>query len=552
MLTACRCGENGLRGFVSWPAADALTWENAVMALGRAQNQRGFQDPRDVLGDRLREGSLYRLLADHGQVMFPDDYFADLYTASVKGQPTVPARVVATVMVLQAFEGLSDREACDRLEADLRWQAAAGVDVGHRAFHPTLLVGVRNRLRTSTRPGRLFEDTKVVAKATGAMRGRARVLDATAIYDAVATQDTVTQLRAAIRKLLACLDQAGSPLAAAVRGVLARDDDYASRGKPPCDWDDPAAREALVDELAKDALAALGALDGRQLPGSARDAADLLALVAGQDVEAGADGVFRIVRKTARDRVISTVDTQARHGHKSRNRHFDGYKAHLSVDPESELIDQVSITPANTPDRDAVADLLGEAADEGQPEVIGDSAYGDAATRAGLEERGFTVTSKCPPARNAGGRFSKDRFAVDLDQNTVTCPAGNTTTIVTGARGGRASFAPWCASCPLRPACTASRRGRTIAIHPLEGVLQRARAAQRDPAWQERYKSTRPIVERKISHFTRRAWGGRKARTRGPKRITTDVYARAGAINWARLAALGARYDQAGWIIQNA
>jgi hypothetical protein len=75
--------------------------------------------------------------------MFPDGYFGDLYTGSVKGRPTVPARVIATVMLLQSFEGLSDREACDRLEVDLRWQAAAGVDVGGAAFHPTALVGMR-------------------------------------------------------------------------------------------------------------------------------------------------------------------------------------------------------------------------------------------------------------------------------------------------------------------------------------------------------------------------------------------------------------------------
>ena len=236
------------------------------MALGRAQVQQGFDDPRVLLGDRLREGSLYRLLADHGHQIFPDDYFADLYADSVKGRPTVAARVVATVMLLQAFEGLSDREACDRLEVDLRWQAAAGVDVGGAAFHPTALVGMRNRLRASARPRRLFEDTKVVARQSGAMKNRARVLDSTAVYDAVATQDTVTQLRAAIRKVLAALDRAASPAAAAVRAALRRDDDYAGAGKPPCDWDDPAAREALVDELVTDALAALGALDGQPLP----------------------------------------------------------------------------------------------------------------------------------------------------------------------------------------------------------------------------------------------------------------------------------------------
>jgi hypothetical protein len=520
------------------------------MALGRAQVQQGFQDPRQILGDRLREGSLYRLLADHGQQIFPDGYFADLYADSVRGRPTVPARVMATAMLLQSFEGLSDRETCDRLECDLRWQAAAGVDVGAAAFHPTALVGMRTRLRASARPRRLLEDTKAVAAATGAMKHRARVLDATAVYDAVITQDTVTQLRAAIRKVLAALDQAASDVAALVRAQLRRDDDYACPGKPPCDWDDPAAREVLVDELVTDALAALGVLDGQVLPEPTADAAQLLALVAGQDVEQGADGVFRIARRTARDRVISTVDTAARHGHKSRNRHFDGYKAHLSVDPDSELIDEVTASPANTPDREAAAELLGEhAGGQDKPEVIGDSAYGDAATRAGLEEQGFTVTAKCPPARNAAGRFSKDQFTVDLQAGTVTCPAGHSAVITPAARGGKASFRPWCAACPLRPACTAAKRGRTIAIHPHEPILQRARAAQRDPAWQQRYRADRPIVERKIAHFTRRAWGGRRARTRGLARITTDLITRAAALNWARLAVLGLDHDQAGWTL---
>jgi DDE family transposase len=304
----------------------------------------------------------------------------------------------------------------------------------------------------------------------------------------------------------------------------------------------------LVDELVNDALAALGALDGRPLPLAAIEAADLLALVAGQDTEQGEDGVFRIARKTANDRVISTVDTQARHGHKSRHRRFDGYKAHLSVDPDSELTGEVAGTAANAPDRDAAVELLaGHAGNEDKPEVVGDSAYGDAATRGRLDAQGFAVVAKCPPARNSGGRFTKDHFTVDLDRATVTCPAAQTAIIVpTAGGGGRASFRPWCATCPLRTACTASRRGRTIAIHPHEAVLQRARAAQRDPAWQQRYKADRPIVERKISHFTRRAWGGRRARTRGLARITTGLITRAGALNWARLAALGLDHDQAG------
>jgi hypothetical protein len=521
------------------------------MALGTLVMQERFDNPRELLGDRLREGSIYRLLADVGDELFGPDYFADLYKVSMLGRPTIPARVMATVMLLQSFEGLSDAEACDRLEVDLRWQAAAGVHAGYEAFHPTTLVGQRNRLRASLRPRRLFEDTKVAARAAGALKGRARVLDSTPLYDAVATQDTVTQLRAAIRKVLMILDKDDPALAAAVRAALARDDDYASPGKPPCDWDDPASREALVDALVLDALAALAVLDGAALVGPARDAAELLALVAGQDVAPGDDGVFRIVRGVAKDRIISTVDPEARHGHKSRNRRFDGYKTHLSIDPDSELIDEVVATPANAPDRDAVDTLLAPVADEDEkPAVLGDSAYADGATREALDEAGFEVVAKCPPVRNTTGGFTKDHFDVDTEELTVTCPAGHTVAIRLSPRGdGKASFKSHCKHCPLRAECTPSHRGRTIAIHPQEALLQRARAEQSSPEWVARYRADRPIVERKISHFVRRAWGGRHARTRGLKRIATDLDTRAAAVNWARLAVLGIANRDGHWVL---
>jgi hypothetical protein len=347
------------------------------------------------------------------------------------------------------------------------------------------------------------------------------------------------------------LDRAGGPLAGRVRQALRRDDQYATAGKPPCDWDDRSAREALVHELVQDALAALGALDGQAIPPGSVGSVELLALVAGQDVTCGDDGVFRIVRGVAADRVISTVDVEARHGHKSRNRHFDGYKAHLSVDPDSELIDEIVATPANTSDRDAVDDLVGPLAGEtDKPVVVGDSAYADGATRQGLAEGGFELRAKCPPVRNSTGGFAKDRFEVDLDNETVTCPADHTVAIRFTARGdGKASFKGHCKHCPLRDQCTPSRRGRTITIHPQEAFLQTARAEQADPAWQADYRADRPIVERKIAHLVRRAWGGRKARTRGLKRVATDLDTRAAAINWARLAVLGLQHTNTGWAI---
>jgi hypothetical protein len=526
-----------------------LRKQNVVMALGSAVVQQRFENPREILGDRLK--GVYRLLADEGDRVFPNDYFADCYKESRRGRPTVPARVLATVMVLQALEGLSDPEAVEHLECDLRWQAAAGVDAGYVAFHPTVLVGQRNRLRGSVRPKRFLEDTRVVARESGVLKDRVRVLDSTPIYDAVSTQDTVTQLRSAVRKLLRALhyDSLHGALEVQVRAVLVRDDDYAGPGKPSCDWDDRAAREALVDALVRDALAALGVVDGHELTGAVREAAELLAVVAGQDVEQGEDGIFKIVRKVARDRVISTVDPEARHGHKSRNRRFDGYKAHFSVDPDSEVIDDVVVTPANVHDADAVDDLLaGHTDDEVKPTVMGDSAYAGADTLDDLTEAGFDVKARVPLGRGRRGRFGKDDFTIDLEAGTVECPAAHVVTIrpVTG-HGGRADFGVHCRACPLRAQCTTAIVGRSVTIHRKEAVLQRAKAAQADPAWQHTYRSTRPKVERKIAHFVRVAWGGRNARTRGRQRVTTDVQTRAAAINWARLATLGVSFVDGQW-----
>ena len=197
----------------------------------------------------------------------------------------------------------------DRLHAEHLRSRLARILASPEAFHPTVLVGARNRLRASQHPRRLFEDIKIVAKAAGALGQRARVLDSTPVFDAAATEDTVIQLRTAVRKLLAALDEEKSPLATAVRASLLRDHEYATPGKPPCDWDDRAAREGLVDALVRDANAALDAIADHELDGATKTAAELLALVAGQDVAPDENGVFRIVRGVAKDRVMSTTDT---------------------------------------------------------------------------------------------------------------------------------------------------------------------------------------------------------------------------------------------------
>jgi hypothetical protein len=258
--------------------------------------------------------------------------------------------VVAVVMVLQRLEGISDREATERYCFDNRWRYAAGVGgydtSGWTSFVHTVLVDMRERLRRSERPNRIFEVARQAAKEAGLV-GRKRVLDSTPLYDAVATMDTVTLIRSAIRGLLNVAD---AELATELHCVLESGDDYASSSKPMIDWDDEAAREALIDSRARDAYAALAVLDGRQLDPAMTQAATLLATVVGQDLEVGDDGTFRIARKVAKDRVISTVDPETRHGHKTAARGFDGYKGHAAIDPDSEIITATTVSAGNAGD----------------------------------------------------------------------------------------------------------------------------------------------------------------------------------------------------------
>ena len=279
--------------------------------------------------------------------------FADLFTDV--GRRSVPPMIVAVVMVLQRIEGCSDREASDRFCFDARWKyAAGGLDFDYPGFVHTVLVDMRARLAASQAPNRIFDAVLEVAKAAGLV-GRRRVLDSTALYDAVATMDTVTLVRSAIRGLLKV---AGGELESQLRAVLARDDDYAGAGKPVCDYDDAAARAGLVDALAPDGMALLAVLDGRELSEALAQAAALLATVLGQDLDQDETGVFRIARRVAKDRVISTVDPDTRHGHKTAARGFDGYKGHVGIDPDSEIITATTVTAGNAGDASAAEDLI--------------------------------------------------------------------------------------------------------------------------------------------------------------------------------------------------
>jgi hypothetical protein len=505
----------------------------------------------------LPEGSVYRFLARERTRLFPPELFADLF--ELTGRRSVPPSILAVVMVLQRLEGLSDREAVDRFAFDVRWRYAAGVAdavAGEEtaSFAHTVLVDFRARLRRSQDPDRIFRVTCALAHQLGLV-GVRRVLDSAPLEDAVTTQDTVTMLRGAIRGLLrAC----PPPLAAKVRALLRRDDDYAAPGKPACDWTDPQAREALVDALVRDAYRAHYALRGERLDPRVAEAAALLATVTGQDIEETDDGRFRIFEGTAPDRVISTVDPQARHGHKTAAHGFDGYKAHVAIDPDAEVICAAEVSAATSGDAAVAPTLLGDlASGEGDPAtqavVYGDSAYGTGAHLAWLAQQRLTPMVKTQLPTAPGGRFAKDQFRIDLQAQTVTCPARVTVAIRPARRGGgHARFGVACSVCPLRDACTNSIGGRVVAVHPLEAELAAARARQRDPAWLADYRATRPKVERKLAHLLRRRHGGRRARVRGLVRVAQDFKLLAAAVNLARFAILGLRSTSIGWQLQPA
>src|SRR5260370_17180591 len=109
-----------------------------------------YRSPRELCEEKLSATSIYRLLAEQGHRLFPDESFADLFEDV--GRRSVPPRIVATVMVLQRIAGASDREAVDLFAFDLRWKYASGVDLDYPTFAHTVLVDMRAPLRHRTRP----------------------------------------------------------------------------------------------------------------------------------------------------------------------------------------------------------------------------------------------------------------------------------------------------------------------------------------------------------------------------------------------------------------
>jgi transposase len=512
---------------------------------GRSDDQREILDAESVTGHLLKAGSVFGFLAAHRRELFPDEMFVDLFPSG-RGRPSVPADVMAAVITLQSLHGLSDSETVDAVTFDLRWKTACGMAVTDAAFHATTLTYWRRRLAASNRPDRIFEAVKEVVAATGVLTGKTRrALDSTILDDAVATQDTVTQLIGAIRRVRREVPGAAETVAAHCTAH-----DYDDPGKPKIAWNDKAAREQLVDALVSDAHRVLGHLPEHELDPKPADAVALLALIAGQDVEPvegsdGTDGRWRIAQRVASDRVISTVDPDARHAHKSVQRRQDGFKAHIAIEPDTGIITDCALTKASGAGSGDAAVGIELLAGESEPvRVLADSAYGSGDLRAELVAGGHVDVVKPAPTRSAvPGGFTVDDFTVDHTARTATCPAGLTRNI---SRSGFATFGAACRGCALRDRCTASVTGKALKVSRHDHLQRAARASARNMNWQNEYRQHRPMVERSIAWLTR---GNRKVRYRGVGKNDHWLHHRAAAINLRRLVTMGLGHTGTTWVL---
>ncbi|WP_179652813.1 IS1182 family transposase [Nocardioides aromaticivorans] len=526
---------------------------------GESDRQRELLDVESVAGHLLEPGSVFALLAEHRDRLFPSELFADLFPTG-RGRPSIPGEVIASVIVLQALYGHSDREAVDALTFDLRWKAACGYAIDKPGFDPSTLTYWRRRLAASNRPQRIFEVVREVITETGAVAGKQRrALDSTILDDAVARQDTVTQLIAQIRRVGREVPGAKDLITEhCTRLAALTGQDYHSTGKPPIAWDDPAARAELVSALVGDALALLAVLDVEAITktgGKPADAVALLALVAGQDVEPaedsdGTDGRWRIARKTAPDRVISTVDPDTRHAHKTRERRQDGFKAHVVVEPDTGLTTVCALTKTNGPansDATVGAELVtadSTLATDQQVEVLGDSAYATGDMLHTLDGKKWLPLLKPWPLRpTVEGGFTLDDFRYDPDADALTCPAG-----ITRKRSakGTVTFGAACRGCPLRQRCTTSASGRTVLIGEHHQLQREHRKRAADDGFQADYRQHRPMVERSIAWLTR---GARRVPYRGVEKNNNWLHHRVAALNLRRLLAMGLTMTDGAWAL---
>jgi DDE family transposase/transposase-like protein DUF772 len=504
--------------------------------LASQSGQVGMFDAA-VLSRPLPAGSFFGLLAEHGDRIVRDEDFADCYSRRM-GRPSIPPSQLAKVMLLQHRTGASDEAAMEAVAWDLRWKIALGLAVDHQGWHPTSLTRFRARLLLHNKERLALENTLRLAGELGMLDGTVeQIIDSTPMLGAAATQDTVRLVRHGARKLIDAVcavdDHAGGQLDRALEFDYQKPND-----KPDCAWRIKAERERMLTRVAQDALRALravetaaGLLDDERVGEAHR----LLAELIGQDFDLDDDGIPRLHRGTRPDRIISTVDVEMRHGRKSSQSRFDGYKlSAAATNTEVPLITAVNVAPAGETDGPQAKQLIDAQPQERRPErVLGDTAYGNGPVRAELADRQVEVLAPVPEGKPAAeGRLGKHDFGIDLAAGTVTCAAGQTAQISTSATGSRsASFAAAvCRDCPLKSACCPGRSRRQIALGEHEELLLAARQALADPATSEHLRRTRPRIERLLGLLAVR-YGARKSRYIGAAKARLQAAWAAALVN---------------------
>jgi hypothetical protein len=508
------------------------------------------------------ESSFYAFLAQHRGELFRDDAFAALYTPTT-GRPSVPPSLLATALVLQVYDGVSDAEARDRATYDLRWKIALGIELETRPFAKSTLQEFRAQLIVHEAQAAIFQESLALAKRQGKFPRDRKItlaLDTTTILGRGAVKDTYNLLADGIVQVLRVLaQQAGNTVAAvAAREGLDRYVTAASlKGDAAIDWNDQAARQRFLGAIVADAdrlLEVVRTTRSRLNPESPEDralaaAAGVLSRILQQDIERADEGPT-LRQGVARDRLVAVHDPEMRHGRKSARKRFDGHKADVAVDTETQLITAVAVLPGNAPDHDqalALVEASEAATGTAVAETLGDCAYGDGATRQAFADAGRTLIATVPALTNQG-RYPKSDFAFDLETMTCTCPAGQTSDDFRRAQRGGGTFrfaASVCAACPLQAQCRRGRGGRTVAVHPQEGLLQQARQRQAQPEFRD-YRRKRQMVEHRIARLVQ--LGLRQARYVGRTKTLFQLLMVAAVANFTRLAATTSAIPLRTWL----
>jgi hypothetical protein len=492
--------------------------------LGKRSGLNGGDHP---YLDHVGRDSFYGFLALHRGELFRDEDFADLY-CSDNGRPSVPPSLLATALLLQVHDGVSDEEAKARADFDLRWKVALGIGLEERPFAKSTLQLFRAHLILHERVRAVFQKSLDFACQTGYFQSRKKlkiVLDTSYILGRGSVKDTYNLLGDGIRKLVRALAAIAGhkPEVWAGEHSLERYFGSSLKGEASIDWDDPEAREVFLEGVVADAdrllMVAREAMEklpaDEPLQQRVHEAAGLLTQLLMQDIERQADGSC-LKQGVSPDRVVSVHDPEMRHGRKSATRRFDGHKGAIAVDPESQLITAADVLPGNVQDHERALELVEQAeanADVEVEETVGDCAYGDSETRQLFADAGRKLVAKVANRRGQA-QFPKDDFQIDLESMSCTCPAGQETRKVVSISSGERYGAPGvplrafrfdaaiCDGCPLRSLCMRARpgKGRVVMIHPQEALLQEARAFQQSEAFAP-YRKLRQVAEHRLARL---------------------------------------------------